>query len=61
MKSYALQALDLSFNNISDISGLDNLTNLTNLSLFSNHITTLGGMDTLDKLQARPSDLTIFV
>lgn len=35
----ALQALDLSFNNISEISGLDTLTNLTTLSLFSNRIT----------------------
>ena len=53
-RSAASQALDLSFNNISEISGLDNLTNLTNLSLFSNHITTIGGMDTLHKLQVPP-------
>ena len=27
--------------------GLENLTNLTNLSLFSNHITKLGGVDAI--------------
>ena len=45
------QALDLSFNNISEIAGLESLTNLSTLSLFSNRITQLGGLDTLDKLQ----------
>ena len=37
----SLEALDLSFNNISEISGLDALTNLSTLSLFANRITQL--------------------
>ena len=46
-----LEALDLSFNNISEVNGLDALTNLTTLSLFANRITQLGGFDTLTNLQ----------
>ena len=41
LRSRSLEALDLSFNNISEIGGLASLTNLTTLSLFSNRVTQL--------------------